>query len=117
MWLQREETKLLQQVKFSWMEKGEALAQFFKSYASLSKPLVQEMRLRDGTRLDSPEAIHLGAVELFSSFLRARLRKDLLDLSFYICGEYYFGGGQQCSSTAPFDSRGKRCYVFYLDGY
>lgn len=44
-WLLREETRLSQQVKLSWMEKGEASAKFFKTFASLSKSIVHEMRL------------------------------------------------------------------------
>lgn len=66
------------------MEKGEASTQFFKTYASLSKPVVHEMRLWDGTNLTTLEAIHSGAVDFFSSFLRARPHRDLPDLSVYV---------------------------------
>ncbi|XP_042962666.1 uncharacterized protein LOC122296937 [Carya illinoinensis] len=67
-WMQREETRLSQRVKLSWMEKGEASTYFFKTFASLTKTIVHEMRLRDGSCLVTPEAIHLGAVDYFSSF-------------------------------------------------
>ncbi|XP_042964656.1 uncharacterized protein LOC122298876 [Carya illinoinensis] len=80
-WMKREETRLSQQVKLRWMETGEASAQFFKTFVSLNKPFVQEMRCPDGTCLNSPEEIHSGAVDYFSSFLQARNPRDLPDLS------------------------------------
>ncbi|KAF5444955.1 hypothetical protein F2P56_034046, partial [Juglans regia] len=52
-WIQREETRLSQHVKLSWLEKGEASAQFFKTFA-LANPIVHEMRLRDGSCLATP---------------------------------------------------------------
>lgn len=45
---------------------------------------MQEMRLRDGTILENPEAIHLGDVEYFSSFLKARPPREPLDISLYV---------------------------------
>ncbi|KAG2712257.1 hypothetical protein I3760_04G116000 [Carya illinoinensis] len=84
MWMQREETRLLQHVKLRWMEKGEASAQFFKTFASLKKLIVQEMRCPNGTCLDSPEAIHSGAVDYFNLFLQARARRELPDLSYLV---------------------------------
>ncbi|XP_042958079.1 uncharacterized protein LOC122293609 [Carya illinoinensis] len=80
-WMKREETRLSQQVKLRWMEKGEASAQFFKTFVSLNKPFVQEMRCPDGTCLNSPEDIHSSAVDYFSSFLQACAPRDLPDLS------------------------------------
>ncbi|XP_042962753.1 uncharacterized protein LOC122297032 [Carya illinoinensis] len=83
-WLQREEIRLNQQAKLNWTEKGEASAQFFRTYVSRSKPVVQEMRLQDGSHLTTPESIHSGAVDFFSSFLQARPHRNLLDLSAYV---------------------------------
>ncbi|XP_042965908.1 uncharacterized protein LOC122299590 [Carya illinoinensis] len=83
-WLQREEIRLNQQAKINWTEKGEASAQFFRTYVSRSKPVVQEMRCRDGSHLTTPESIHSGAVDFFSTFLQARPHRDLPDLSTYV---------------------------------
>ncbi|KAG2721076.1 hypothetical protein I3760_02G064700 [Carya illinoinensis] len=80
-WMKREKTRLSQQVKLRWMEKGEASAQFFKTFVSLNKPFVQDMRCPNGTCLNSPEDIHSGAVDYFSSFLQARASRVLPDLS------------------------------------
>ncbi|XP_042942688.1 uncharacterized protein LOC122276858 [Carya illinoinensis] len=84
MWMQREETRLSQHVKLRWMEKGEASAKFFKTFGSLKKPIVQEMRCPDGMCLDSPEAIHSGAVDYFNLFLKAQVRRELPDLSYLV---------------------------------
>lgn len=53
------------------MEKGEVSAKFFKSFASMSKPVVNVMCMRDGTVLENLKAIHMGGVEFFSQFLQA----------------------------------------------
>ncbi|XP_040998238.1 uncharacterized protein LOC121244295 [Juglans microcarpa x Juglans regia] len=42
------------------------------------------MRLQDWMHLTTPKAIHSGAVDFFSSFLRARPHRDLPDLSAYV---------------------------------
>ncbi|XP_040990910.1 uncharacterized protein LOC121238132 [Juglans microcarpa x Juglans regia] len=83
-WLLREETRLSQQAKIRWMEKGKASAQFFKTFASVNKPMVKEMRLRDGSCLSTPKAIHVGAVEFLSDFLKARPRRATPDLSLFV---------------------------------
>lgn len=81
--LQREHTRLSQQAKLSWIENEEASVQFFKSHATKAKPIVQEMLLSDGIVLDNPKAIHLGVVEYFSSFLKAKPPRESPDISLY----------------------------------
>ncbi|XP_042944790.1 uncharacterized protein LOC122278671 [Carya illinoinensis] len=46
--------------------------------------MVQEMRLRDGSHLTTPESIHSGAVDFLRSFLQVRPHRDLPDLSTYV---------------------------------
>ncbi|KAF5464536.1 hypothetical protein F2P56_014607 [Juglans regia] len=84
LWQQREYTRLSQQVKLNWLEKGEASSQFFKTFASLSKPMVKEMKMADGTVLATPETIHEGVVDYSQSFLSTRPPRDLHDHSLYV---------------------------------
>lgn len=72
---------MAQQVKISWMDKGEASAQFFKSFASILKMIVHEMRLRDDNILKSWEDIHLHVVDFFQEFHKARPMRELPNLS------------------------------------
>lgn len=83
-WQQRKNTRLLQQTNLQWLDKGEVMSHFFKSFAAGSKSLVKEMTLGDGLVLDSPEAIYNGAVEHFSSFLCAKAPRRLLDISLFV---------------------------------
>ncbi|XP_042939531.1 uncharacterized protein LOC122274569 [Carya illinoinensis] len=80
-WLEREETRLRQQAKLSWLEKEEASASFFRACNARSKMQVNEMRLPDGKWLKSSEEIHDEAVQYFSHFLAHKQVGVLPDLS------------------------------------
>ncbi|XP_042973032.1 uncharacterized protein LOC122304830 [Carya illinoinensis] len=80
-WLEREETRLRQQAKLSWLEKGEASPSFFRACNARSKMQVNEMRLPDGRWLKSSEEIHEEAVQYFSHFLAHKQVGVLPDLS------------------------------------
>lgn len=54
-WMEREETRLAQQAKQSWLTKGEANAVFFRAVSKRQKQRINMMRLGDGTLLTSPE--------------------------------------------------------------
>ncbi|KAG2713795.1 hypothetical protein I3760_04G192000 [Carya illinoinensis] len=80
-WLEREETRLRQQAKLAWLEKGEASASFFRACNARSKRQVNEMRLPDGRWLKTSEEIHEEAVLYFSNLLSHKQVGVLPDLS------------------------------------
>ncbi|XP_042954746.1 uncharacterized protein LOC122291174 [Carya illinoinensis] len=68
-WESREETRLAQQAKQRWLEKGEGNAQFFRALSSRTHRVVREMEIGDNRWLRSPEEVHEGAVDFFKNFL------------------------------------------------
>ncbi|XP_042944788.1 uncharacterized protein LOC122278670 [Carya illinoinensis] len=79
-WLDREEQRLSQQAKQTWLPKGEASPVFFRAVSRQKYYQVAKMHLADGNILTSPEQIHNGAVEYFKNFLEALLSGDMPNL-------------------------------------
>ncbi|XP_040998178.1 uncharacterized protein LOC121244222 [Juglans microcarpa x Juglans regia] len=68
-WVEREETRLAQQAKQTWVQKGEANISFFHAVSKKIRFLIKMMRLGDGTMLTSPKQIHVSVVDYFHEFL------------------------------------------------
>ncbi|KAF5468557.1 hypothetical protein F2P56_012700 [Juglans regia] len=68
-WLKREETRIAQKVKKTWIEHGEVNSTFFAALQVRNHFNIQNMKLNDGRFLSSPEAIHEEAVHYFEEFL------------------------------------------------
>lgn len=79
-WMDREETHFPQQMKQTWLQKGEANIGFLCALSKKNRNLINRMRLGDGTVFTSLEQIHMGAVEYFHKFLEARLCTSLPNL-------------------------------------
>ncbi|XP_042962460.1 uncharacterized protein LOC122296729 [Carya illinoinensis] len=80
MWMQREETRLSQHVKLRWMEKGEASAQFFKTFASLKKPIVQARARRELPDLSYLVQIPFLRRKMITSFSSLRSKRACWDI-------------------------------------
>ncbi|XP_035546579.1 uncharacterized protein LOC118348628 [Juglans regia] len=61
-WIDREEQRLSQQAKQSWIQKGKESAKFFYAVIRRNQKEVKIMQLEDGSCLTSPEQIHEGEV-------------------------------------------------------
>ncbi|XP_042980144.1 uncharacterized protein LOC122310314 [Carya illinoinensis] len=79
-WLDREEQRLSQQAKQTWLPKGEASPVFFRAVSRRNNYQVTKMQLADGNFLTSPKQIHNGAVDYFKNFLEARIMGDMPNL-------------------------------------
>ncbi|KAF5447225.1 hypothetical protein F2P56_032793 [Juglans regia] len=79
-WLQREESRIAQQVKQKWVSQGEVSTAFFKALQNNKHNMVVEMKLSDGRVLNSPEDIHEAACVYFEDFLKAKATSSVPDL-------------------------------------
>ncbi|KAF5459762.1 hypothetical protein F2P56_019682, partial [Juglans regia] len=79
-WLQREESRIAQQVKQKWVSQGEVSTAFFKALQNNKHNMVVEMKLSDGRVLNSPEDIHEAACGYFEDFLKAKATSSVPDL-------------------------------------
>ncbi|XP_035540280.1 uncharacterized protein LOC118344244 [Juglans regia] len=79
-WLQREESRIAQQVKQKWVSQGEVSTAFFKALQNNKHNMVVEMKLSDGRVLNSPEDIHEAASVYFEDFLKAKATSSVPDL-------------------------------------
>ncbi|XP_035542978.1 uncharacterized protein LOC118346079, partial [Juglans regia] len=79
-WLQREESRIAQQVKEKWVSQGEVSTAFFKALQNNKHNMVVEMKLSDGRVLNSPEDIHEAACVYFEDFLKAKATSSVPDL-------------------------------------
>ncbi|KAF5473280.1 hypothetical protein F2P56_009904 [Juglans regia] len=83
-WMDREETRLSQQAKQTWLEKGEASSVFFRAVSKQNRHMIKRMNFGNGIVLTSPEQIHMGAIDFFKDFLEARPCSALPDLGFLV---------------------------------
>ncbi|KAG2674100.1 hypothetical protein I3760_13G119900 [Carya illinoinensis] len=79
-WLGRDEQRLSQQAKQHWLHKGEANSGFFRAVSRRNHRQVEEMKLGDGTTLNTPKQVHNGALAYFQNFLEARPIGDMPNL-------------------------------------
>ncbi|KAF5480776.1 hypothetical protein F2P56_001492, partial [Juglans regia] len=81
-WLCREDTRLAQMAKLKWHMEGDRNTKFFHAcLANKRCKKVMYMRSSNGMVFNSPEGIHQGAVDYFSSFLQGSQISLLPDLS------------------------------------
>ncbi|XP_022891945.1 uncharacterized protein LOC111406805 [Olea europaea var. sylvestris] len=70
-WIRREESFLAQKTKVKWIKEGDANTKFF--HASIAKRRKKSwnysMTLQDGSKLDSPQSVHDGAIDYFHELL------------------------------------------------
>lgn len=84
-WCKCEDIRLSQQAKFKWLSEGDQNSKFFHAVINMRKKnVVKEMTLHDGTRLETPEEIHEGAVAYFKDFLGQSPSGELSDLSYVV---------------------------------
>ncbi|KAG6714358.1 hypothetical protein I3842_05G199000 [Carya illinoinensis] len=71
LWAHREEIRLAQQAKKGWLEEGDQNSKFFHAVIiqRRNQACVKQMRLPDGSTLDSPEMVHEGATVYFEQFM------------------------------------------------
>ncbi|KAG2674099.1 hypothetical protein I3760_13G119800 [Carya illinoinensis] len=79
-WLGREEQRLSQQAKQHWLHKGEANFGFFRVVSRRNRRQVEEMKLADGTTLNTPKQVYNDALAYFQNFLEARPIGDMPNL-------------------------------------
>ncbi|XP_041025280.1 uncharacterized protein LOC121265656 [Juglans microcarpa x Juglans regia] len=82
-WRRREDIRLAQMAKIMWRMEGDRNLKFFHVWLSNKRHRkIHKLRTTDGLELNSPEEIHLGAVEYFSEFLqRSNQPRELPDLT------------------------------------
>ncbi|XP_035551714.1 uncharacterized protein LOC118349887 [Juglans regia] len=82
-WRIREDIRLAQMAKIKWRMGGDRNTKFFHVWLSNKKHRkIHQLRTSNGLEFNSPEAIHLGAVDYFSDFLqRSNPVREVPDLS------------------------------------
>ncbi|KAF5445223.1 hypothetical protein F2P56_034289 [Juglans regia] len=82
-WRLREDIRLAQMAKIKWRMDGDRNTKFFHVWLSNKKHRkIHQLRTSNGLAFNSPEAIHLGAVDYFSDFLqRSNPVREVPDLS------------------------------------
>ncbi|KAF5458831.1 hypothetical protein F2P56_022832 [Juglans regia] len=82
-WRQREDMRLAQMAKIKWRMEGDRNSKFFNVWLSIKRHRkIHKLRTTDGLEFNSPEEIHLGAIEYFLEFLqRSNQPRDLPDLT------------------------------------
>ncbi|KAF5465360.1 hypothetical protein F2P56_015376 [Juglans regia] len=82
-WRLREDIRLAQMAKIKWRMGGDRNTKFFHVWLSNKKHRkIHQLRTSNGLEFNSPEAIHLGAVDYFSDFLqRSNPVREVPDLS------------------------------------
>ncbi|XP_040994317.1 uncharacterized protein LOC121240856 [Juglans microcarpa x Juglans regia] len=81
-WLRSEDTRLAQLSKLKWHVEGDRNTNFFHAcLANKRHTRVVEMRSSNGMVFNSPESLHQGAVDFFSTFLQGMPTRLLPDLS------------------------------------
>ncbi|XP_035540216.1 uncharacterized protein LOC118344205 [Juglans regia] len=84
-WRRREDIRLAQMEKLKWKVEGDRNSKLFHAcLANKRRKRISGMRAADGIVFESPEAIHQGTIEYFSSFLQADPLRVLPDLSYLI---------------------------------
>lgn len=79
--MKREETRIAQKIKNTWIGHGEVNASFFAALQTRKKSIINSMNLMDGRMLSTPEEIHNEAVVHFGDFLSHRASASMLSLS------------------------------------
>ncbi|GLT55397.1 hypothetical protein SLA2020_285220 [Shorea laevis] len=80
-WLKKEETRLAQKIKNTWIGHGEVNASFFAALQTRKKSIINSMQLPDGRMLSMPEEIHNEVVVHFADFLSRRASALVISLS------------------------------------
>jgi hypothetical protein len=80
-WMKREETRIAQKIKNTWIGHGEVNASFFATLQTRKRNIINSMNLPDGRMLSTPEEIHNEAVVHFADFLGRRASVSVLSLS------------------------------------
>ncbi|KAF5475128.1 hypothetical protein F2P56_006969, partial [Juglans regia] len=82
-WRRREDIRLAHMAKIKWRMEGDRNSKFFHVWLSNKRHRkIHKLRTTDGVEFNSPEEIHLGAVEYFSEFLqRSNQPRELSDLT------------------------------------
>ncbi|KAF5458685.1 hypothetical protein F2P56_022698 [Juglans regia] len=81
-WLRYKDTRLAQMSKLNWQMEGDCNMKILHAcLANKRRKRVVEMRSSNGMVFNSPESLHLGAVDFFSNFLQDMPTRSLPDLS------------------------------------
>ncbi|KAF5478473.1 hypothetical protein F2P56_005031 [Juglans regia] len=81
-WRDREDTRLAHMVKKSWLQDGDQNSKFYHAFLNAKNhKRIKEMRLVDGSCLNTPYDIHNAAVDYFKNFLGVGGTRELPNLS------------------------------------
>ncbi|XP_042958002.1 uncharacterized protein LOC122293490 [Carya illinoinensis] len=84
-WKKREDSLIAQKAGIKWLREGDNNTRFFHAVLKRrQKNQVTKMTKLDGTSINTPEAIHEGAVQYYQEFLSHKTEGELPDLSPFI---------------------------------